>query len=313
MTVSIVAMLLPLLLVGVPAVAVVLVIVVATRRPAPEPSEAAAAARQHAAAVNAMAWVTLAVLGGMTPFLLVPLVTAASYTHGPAAVGLPTALVGLAFLAVHAVGEVTWPRPTGVIRRAHLSPRTTPRGPRWLWRLTWAWAWLLLVTLVAAGVTSSDGRTLTVRYAANAVQSAGPYPGWRYGVPLLIAAALLVGATEGVLRLIGRRPAVVDTDPVYDAASRQLSAHRAVRGTQLVLALTESVVLVVTGTALGNLDRVPAGAGLGVLATVVALVGVVAAVIPAQPAAQAETRPQPVLPPSVATAAEPTPTSHSQP
>jgi hypothetical protein len=303
-------MLLPLLLVGVPVVAVILVIVVATRRPAPEPSEAAAAAKVHAATVNAMAWVVLAVLGGLTPFVVVRLAQAAASSHGSAAVGLPPALVGLAFLAVHAIGEVTWPRPTGVVRRAHLSPRATPRGPRWLSRLTWTWAGLLLVTLVAAGITSSDGRTLTVSYATNAVQSAGPYPGWHYGFPLLIAAILLVGATEGVLRLIGRRPAVVDADPAYDAASRRLSAHRTVRGTQLVLALTESVVLAVTGTALGDLDRVPAGAGLGILAAMVALAGVVAAVIPAQPAAQAAPGPQAVLPPSMAAAAEPASTSH---
>lgn len=297
----------PFFLVGFLVVVVVLAIVLATRRSAPEPSEAAAAARQHAAVVNTTAWSAFAVLVVMTPFVLVPLVAAAASSHRSAAVGLPPALVGLAFLAVHAVGELTWPRPTGVVRHAHLSPRGIPRGPRWLWRLTWTWAALLLVTLVAAGVTSRDGRTLTVAYATNAVQSAGPYPGWPYGVPLLITTAVLVAATEVVLRLIARRPAVVDADPAYDAASRRLSAHRTVRGTQLVLAVTEAAVLTVMGRVVGNLDRVPLGVGLGILAAVVALVGVAAAVVPAQPASQADPPRQPVFPSSLATVADPTP------
>lgn len=268
--------------------AVVVVVVAVTRRPLPAPSEAADAARRHALGVNIAAWAALAVLPGVIGLVAVPLfrLTGASLYAG-VVTGLYPATAGLLFLGVHAIGERTWPRPTGAVRRAHLSPRDAQRGPRWLRRLTWAWAGLLLVTLVAAGATSSNGRAVSVAYATNGVQTASPYPGWFYGVPLLVAAALVLVATEGVLRLISRRPAVVDADPAYDAASRRLSAHRALRGTQLVLALTEAGVLGIAGAALSSVDRGALGGVIGGLGLLIGLAGFVAAVLPAQPAVQA--------------------------
>jgi len=292
-----------LFIVGLPLLAllaaVVVVVVAVTRRSLPAPSEAADAARRHALGVNIAAWAALAVLPvGVIGLVAVPLfrLTGASLYAG-VVTGLWPATAGLLFLGVHAIGERTWPRPTGAVRRAHLSPRDAQRGPRWLRRLTWAWAGLLLVTLVAAGATSSNGRAVSVAYATNAVQTTSPYPGWFYGVPLLVAAALVLVATEGVLRLISRRPAVVDADPAYDAASRRLSAHRALRGTQLVIALTEAGVLGVMGAALSNVDRGAVGVALGGLAALVGLTGLVAAVLPAQPAIQAA-RPATVPPPA---------------
>lgn len=269
--------------------AVVVVVVAVTRRPLPAPSEAADAARRHALGVNIAAWVVLTVL----PLFVFPVAlslfqaTAGGGLYAGVVAGLWPATAGLLFLGVHAIGERTWPRPTGVVRRAHLSPRDAQRGPRWLRRLTWTWAGLLLITLVAAGATSSNGHAVSVAYATNAVVTASPYPGWYYGIPLLAAAALVLVATEGVLRLIARRPAVVDADPAYDAASRRLSAHRALRGTQLVLALTDAGVLGVMSAALSSVDRGAFGVGLGLVATLVGLAGLVAAVVPARPAVQA--------------------------
>lgn len=275
--------------------AVVVVVVAVTRRPLPAPSEAADAARRHALGVNIAAWLVLTVLPFFIAPIAIPLIRAAggSSLYAGVITGLWPATAGLLFLGVHAIGERTWPRPTGAVRRAHLSPRDAQRGPRWLRRLTWSWAGLLLVTLVAAGATSPNGRAVSVAYATNAVVSAGPYPGWFYGVPLLVAAALVLVATEGVLRLISRRPAVVDADPSYDAASRRLSAHRALRGTQLVLAMTEAGVLGVMSAALSNVDRGALGGALGGLAALVGLAGLAAALVPAQPAIQAAWPPTP--------------------
>ena len=282
-----------LFIVGLPLLAllaaVVVVVVAVTRRPLPAPSEAADAARRHALGVNIAAWVVLTVLPLFLGLVAVPLirVTGGSSLYAGVVTGLWPATGGLLFLGVHAIGERTWPRPTGTVRRAHLSPRDAQRGPRWLRRLTWTWAGLLLVTLVAAGATSSNGRAVSVAYATNAVQTAGPYPGWYYGAPLLVAAALVLVATEGVLRLISRRPAVVDADPAYDAASRRLSAHRALRGAQLVLALTEAGVLGIAGAALSRVDQGALGGVIGGLGLLIGLAGFVAAVLPAQAAVQA--------------------------
>ena len=266
-------------------VGLVLLVAALVQRSIPAPSEAATVARRHATWVNAAAWVTALAVAVVLGVQLLRSVWGSGLYAGVAA-GLLPGFFGLVFLAVHALGERTWPRPAGEVRRAHLAPRATPRGPSWLRRLTWAWVGLLATALVAAGLTSSDGRAVAISYASNAIESTGPYPGWFYGIPLLIATVLILAATEGVLRLIGRRPAVVDTDPDYDAASRGLSAHRALRGTQLVLALTAAGVLSVMGVALGNLSDKGLGilgGTLGGLAIVVAVVGMIATTIPGRP------------------------------
>lgn len=275
-----------------PAVAVVALVLALNRRPAPAPSRAAEAARRHALTVNVAAW-AMALLAGPVvltiPAVLAFRLTGGSALYAGALAGLWPAVLGLLFLGVHVIGERTWPRPSGTVRRAHLAPRDSPAGPRWLRRLTWTWAALLLVTLVVAGVTASNGRAVTVATGTNVPHTASPYPGWYYGIPLMVAAALLLVATEGVLRLIGRRPAVVDADPAYDAASRRLSAHRALRGTQLVLAGMSAGVLVVMGTAVLNVGRNGAGAVLIALGALVAVAGLTTAAVPAQPAVTATT------------------------
>src|SRR5674476_1558364 len=116
-----------------------------------------------------------------------------------------------------------------------------------------------------------------------------PYAGWPYGVPLIVVTALLVAATEGVLWLVARRPAVIDADPDYDAASRRLSAHRVLRGTQLLLAGSLAGVLVVSGVGVVMVDADSVGIGVAVslLGYVIAAVGVGLAIVPARPAVQA--------------------------
>ena len=295
MSVTVVAVLVAI--VGVVAMLAVLAAVLAaslgTRRPAPAPSEAAEAARRHGVTVNAVAWV-LALLaspvaiGGVA--LPVVLRTGGTGLYGGIVAGLYPAALGLLFLAVHAVGERTWPRPTGTVRRAVLSPRQDV-APRWLLLATWSWAGALAITLTVTGLTGTDGRTLERITGPSASAGAGPYPGWFYGLPLLVAAALLVVATHGVLRLVARRPAVVDADPAYDAASRRLSGHRVLRGVQLVLALTLSGVLFFAGNAIRGVDLLALGAVITVAAAVVALAGAVLAGVPAQAAVPQAARP----------------------
>ena len=63
-------------------------------------------------------------------------------------------------------------------------------------------------------------------------------------------------ATEIVLRLVARRPVVVDTAPADDLALRTLSSLRVLRGTGLVLAWTLAGVLIVAGSALRNVGTI---------------------------------------------------------
>lgn len=280
-----IAVLVVFLLGLVPVAAVVLVVVLlvqSSRRPAPAPSEAAEAARRHGVTVNAIAWVVavlaspVAIGGVALPFFLR---TGGTGLYAGIISGVyPTAL-GLLFLAVHAVGERTWPRPTGTIRRAALSPRQDV-APRWLLLATWSWAGALAITLTVGGITATGGRSLHRITGAGSTSAASPYPGWFYGVPLLVATAVLLVATYGVLRLVARRPAVVDADPQYDAASRRLSGHRVLRGVQLVLALTLAGVLFLAGNAVRGVGLDGVGAAMTLLALGVTLAATALAAVP---------------------------------
>lgn len=278
-----------LVVLGVPLLLVVVLAVRSLRGGPTPPSRAAAAARRHAAWVHALAWsaglgALLALGQGAAPAVAVLAEAYGERAGGSPAlgrgvlVGLVPAGVGLAFLAVHAVGELTWPRPTGAVRRAVLTRRTTADvAPRLLRRSTWAWATGLVVVLVACGAVSPDGRSVARAWEGGG-GAAGPFPGWFYGVPLLVAALVVLLAAEGVLRLVARRPAVTDAAPAWDLALRRLSAHRVLRGAQLVLGVTSGAVLAVAGSAVRNLGDPMGGphhsAGLVALGAAVALLGV---------------------------------------
>lgn len=283
---------------------VVALAITASRRPAPAPSQAAEAARRHANAVNLVAWLAASITAVPAGAVLLQATSVPYDSRYPEAAGaapstLPIALcpaaVGLAFLAVHAVGERSWPRPTGAVRHAALVPREDP-APRWLRRVTWAWAAALVAVLITTGLTATDGRTFSRPDPAESGELLIiPYPGWSYAVPLIVVTVLIVAATEGVLWLVARRPAVIDADPAYDAASRRLSAHRVLRGVQLLLAGSLAGVLAVTGVGVLMVDAYSSdiGTATSCLGGLVGMVGVALAIVPARPAVQTDAGPQP--------------------
>jgi len=276
---------LPALLVSVIGLAgVVVLALLLIRRADPAPSEAAEAARRHGSVVNLTAWLVWFLLPGPVMLVVAVGVFRASVGTGQYA-GVVTALYpathGLLFLTVHAIGERTWPRPAGPVRRAALTPRRVADvAPRHLRAVSWAWVGLLVVALAVGGATAApDGRS----FIATGVGPTSPFPGWYYGAWLLPAALIVLGASEAVLRLVAARPAIVDADPAYDAASRRLSAHRVLRGPQLVLGLTLAGVVFVLGYGPHHAGLPAIGYALDVLAIGVALASLVLAVIPAQP------------------------------
>jgi hypothetical protein len=229
------------------------------RERAVTPSTALVAARRHAGSIDALAWV------GLVAALVILQVFTPSLTNGLGTgvlIGLTPTLAGATFLAVQSVGELTWPRPSGPVRRAPLTPRTVRTlAPVGLRRLTWVWAGGLATTLVACGLASGNGRDIERVWDAASSGAAGPFPGWFYGGPLLVATAVVVAATEVVLLLVaggpaGAGPPVADTAPADDLALRTVSARRVLRGTQLVLAWTLAGVLFVAGTALRSVGTI---------------------------------------------------------
>jgi hypothetical protein len=235
------------------------------------------AARRHAGTVAGGA-AALAVLVGIVGSQAVASVD--GLAEG-VLVGLSPALVALAFLAAHAVGERTWPSQRTVVRSATLSRRTVDDvAPHPLRRLTWGLGALVVLLAVVGGLTAGDdGRSVT-RVAEATTSTASPYPGAFYGVWIALGALVVLAASEGVLRLVARRPAVPHVGARWDVALRRLSAHRVLRGVQLALGLTAAGML---GTGASAAARVgyPGAVVLVGVAAVLAL-GAIAVVV--QPA-----------------------------
>jgi hypothetical protein len=263
---------------------VVLVVRALTREPAPalhglaDEDPVRRAARRHATTVSVAAATAAALVGAV---LVQAVTTAVGGLAEGVLVGLSPALVGLAFLGAHAVGERTWPRQRTAVRAATLRPRTVADvAPRGLRRLTWALGALVLVLTAVGGLTAgADGRSVT-RVLGDVTSTAGPYPGWFYGVWLAAGAVLLVAGAEGVLRLVARRPAVPRVEPGWDVALRRASAHRVLRGTQLALGLTAAGTLAYGANAAARAGY-PGAVVLVAVAVAIALVAIAVGVRPA--------------------------------
>lgn len=257
-------------------------------RPANVPSEVRAAALRH---------------GIITPLaataLAVPAMIAVSaYSPGSLAgwgavpglgLTLAPAIGGLIWVGVHAVGERTWPRPSGAVRTASLRPRN--RG-RLLKTKPIALATLLAVHAVTLPVytatASGDGRQVqsvtTTADGTFLTNLTGPYPGPPYVVALSIAIVLLLVSGALVIgRTVGHRPAVPGLNDQDDELLRTMSVQRITGGVQLALGAT---ALGVNGFAANALH----GAGYAVAsgaALAAAFTGVVAMVLAAASIASA--------------------------
>ena len=226
-----------------------------------------------------------AALVGISFTLLVVYAFPTVYVNSTEVPGLLAALgpslAGILFVDVAALGESFWPKPKGEQRGAYLTRRPALANaasvPKWA---TVIWGALLTAFLIFAGfVATSDGESAgrSIPHMVtdpNVSGASGPFPGWPYGIPMLIGAAFLALFTLGVLHVIARRPAVGGTTPEEDAALRRISATNLVKGVQLSLAASLAAVLFVGGTAAHNAHWWW-GAPLAVAAAVVATASIV--------------------------------------
>lgn len=83
-------------------------------------------------------------------------------------------------------------------------------GPAWFYAVPATAAALMLLTVVFFGVSSSpdeSGQYRVIAIAAGILEaSAGPYPGWFYGVPAVVMALALLTATVVALARVARQP-----------------------------------------------------------------------------------------------------------
>ena len=199
-------------------VGVVALAVTVGGRPGPSPEAAVAAARRHALVVSITAVVVgLVVVGWL-------LWAAADPGHGfPGSVPEAAAFSPLAFALAHtvvlAVGELSWPRPTGPVRRARLvRRRLADVAPRRLFRLALAATAVLVVCLALGALLSApDGRSITATHGP-LTTTKSPWLGPHYGGVLTTELVLLAVAAAAALWLlvsasasVGWAPALLST------------------------------------------------------------------------------------------------------
>jgi hypothetical protein len=187
------------------------------------------------------------------------------------------ALAGL--IAYNLYPRAGWESPAGERAHAELTPRRpTSFAKQWVFILPLATALTLILGLVLTGLYSStdenglhrvyqrrglsgwgieDGQVIDVQYN---LSSNGPFPGWYYGVPVIISAVLLIVVVYLSLRRIAAvarptSPALFDAD----TALRSLQTVFVMAASSGALAFQVAGLLAITGTVLraSHLDAVP--------------------------------------------------------
>ncbi|MFQ1003716.1 hypothetical protein [Modestobacter sp. SSW1-42] len=258
-------------------------------------------AQRHARRTSATAVVVgllAAVAAAVAVLLPAPLAPAAG-RPGVAAMMLPLAF-GVAHTGVILVGELTWPRPGGMVRRARLAHRGLLQAlPAWLLRTTIG-TLITGIVVIAVGAVTDDrydaNRSITV-YAGNGLVegAASPYVGSFYGMPALVGLGCLLALSTAALWVVANRPAIVtddvDVDVDVENALRRASAQRVLRGATAAAMILVAGLVTVSGLAIrsaattaaqaARLKDLPVGAAASVLPWVggaLALLGMVGGV-----------------------------------
>src|SRR4051812_13912237 len=195
------------------------------RRSPPSREGTVAGARRHAVTASVAA-VSVGVLAG----LAVPFADGAWASGSPGSGGRELMLVPIAFGVAHTVvlglGELSWPRPAGQVRRARLVRRgPLDAAPPRLVRSA-AVALGLAVLTIAGGalLADDDGRGIS-RSGELWTRSAGPFPGWFYGGPALARLAVLAALVGAALWVVATRAAVGTAGARIQGAPRRGPPH----------------------------------------------------------------------------------------
>jgi hypothetical protein len=239
--------------------------------------------------------VGISVLAGAVALVTMPLGAALTPWLGQSSVLplLPSMMVATA-CGVLWVGELTFPRPSGLVRSTVLNARGLGSvvPPGWL-RLCIGLAAFDLFLFTACALTATDGRGIRFE-TSDVVSTATPYPGLSYVVPQTVALTVAALIAWGVCRSAITRPTIA-TDLEGDAVLRRASGGRVLRWLCWGLVATAAGNLLTAGSAWQSAapsDRDWVGAVAMALGGVLA---VVAIVLPFVPVARLAREPHPVL------------------
>lgn len=254
--------------------------------PAPDRPAVARAAQRHEAVVSVTA--TVVSVAATTAVLMAPAMplSRADEPRTPLfALGAATApyLAAVLFCLVRALGERTWPRPRGAVRTATLHRRTLRDTGGW--RLTVLAGTVgtgVLAVLVYGATAMPDGQrvgTLVTTRGDDLVEwgSAGPYPGWYYGVPVAVGLVCVCAAVLLALRTVTRRPPLPHLPAEHDDAVRRVAAARVLAGAQLWTGVGIGLTTLVAALALRSTDHVVGATLSGIVGGVLLLGSVVVA------------------------------------
>lgn len=263
---------------------VVLAVLAATARPSARLAAEVAAARRHANLTSLVATAAFLALG----FLALGGLAADADVDGSRLTATAPLICAAVALVVLLVGELTWPRPTGVRRTALLNARTPLVLTRSRWACGLAAGSAALAALLGATGLAADetGRSLTRVFAGSdlGTRTHGAFPGWFYGVPQLAVLTVLLVLVALVIRTATHRPAVVSADLPTDNLLRRGSVVRALRVALSGVLVTLAGDLFIAGYGLNHVydgGRAALGAIAMLAAGVLGIGALVALVIPA--------------------------------
>jgi hypothetical protein len=267
---GIVHVLIIVVVLGLPVLLVALIVLLVTQqgRPPHDHDATVVAARRHETRTSAAA-ATASIMMALALWI-----AAATWGEPGLLLGVAPFAAALTFSLARTVGEARWPRPTGEVRSAPLVRRSLRDQGGWRLPLFVGTVAGLVVALVVFGVTAADdGRSVErVLDAGRETHSAGPYPGWALGVPVLVVLALAIGATFVALRAVTRRPPIGLLSPEQDDAIRRTSAARVLAGAQIWVGIGAAACLAFAAGALLRVDWL-GGALVCLLVALVVLVG----------------------------------------
>ncbi|WP_051389222.1 hypothetical protein [Arthrobacter sp. 35W] len=139
----------------------------------------------------------------------------------------------MAVLAVHAIGQLTWPAPTSPRRQAALEPRHIKDFVEPALAIVVAAVFVLSAAFIVwiaflPGYTATTTRTVTA-VAESRSSFDGRVTGWQLALPLGIALLVLAAGTLLVMWLVARRRELDSLAPAQNRALRRICMNRLLR------------------------------------------------------------------------------------